>query len=360
MRGCVQMNSSTAKVSIVVPVHNRASELAEALESIRAQTYPHWEAIVVDDRSTDNAPSVIARYASEDARFRFVKLPRDRQGAPAARNCGAALAGGQFVIFFDSDDLLAPAALANRVAVMNAHPELDFAVFGCHMFRKVPGDTGLMWNADTGGDDLDRFLSGDVPWQTTGPIWRRASLERVGPWDELALSSQDWEFHIRALVSGLKYDRFRPPDIYWRMAAPDRASIGKSQSIEADYHRSRFDLYVRLLSLVRDAGLLTEARKQWFAGLIFRACEKLHGFVSAIEARKAWRVARGRKLVTQRQFIEGWWVLMNMRWPERGKAARDKLESRWPERMLLPASTTFMKTPATESLAHASAAGATA
>ncbi|PSO91368.1 MAG: hypothetical protein BRC43_01325 [Cyanobacteria bacterium QS_3_48_167] len=65
---------------------------------------------------------------------------------------------------------MAPWALLNRFEQMEQRPELDFGIFPCVLFREQPGDLKLLWNDDTGADDIDRFLTLDIPWQTTSPM----------------------------------------------------------------------------------------------------------------------------------------------------------------------------------------------
>ena len=245
------MSDDSPIVSIVVPTKDRRALLADTIQSVRAQTYGNWELIVADDRSSDGSAEFVRELARQDRRIKLVSLSNERVGAPAARNAGVRDSSGSLIIFLDSDDLLAPSCLQRRVEVMQAHPQLDFAVFPCQVFREQPDDLQLLFNADTAEDDLDRLLKVDVPWQTTGPIWRRHALEKIGPWDEQALSAQDWEFHIRAIAAGLRYQRFGPPDCYWRRPSAERDSIGKSSQLEAEYMRGRVSVTRKMLALLR-------------------------------------------------------------------------------------------------------------
>jgi glycosyltransferase involved in cell wall biosynthesis len=334
-------------VSIIIPNKNRCEELVHTLSSVAAQTFGDFECLIVDDNSTDDFENAVRPHLA-DPRLLVIKQPADRSGAPAARNDGVRASRGRYVVFLDSDDLIAPHCLEHRVRIMDARPGLDFAVFPCEMFRVTPGDVGLLWNADTGENDVDRILRHDVPWQTTGPIWRRDALDKVGPWDESARSAQDWEFHLRALIAGLKYERFsdRPIDLYWRMAGPDRPSIGKSSAIDKSYHATRLDLWRRTYRLVADAGLMTDFRRRCFVGMYFTACEQLGLKVGRRDARRAWRAAFEDRLLSRSQWWQGWVLLAQMKWPARYERAKQSLKNKWPAEYFLPRSATFMKTPA--------------
>jgi CDP-glycerol glycerophosphotransferase len=98
----------SARVSVVVPVHNVAAYLDTCLESLAQQTMEDLEVVIVDDGSTDESPEIAARFAARDPRFRLVSQPN--AGLGAARNTGVAHASGEFLAFVDSDDAVTPRA----------------------------------------------------------------------------------------------------------------------------------------------------------------------------------------------------------------------------------------------------------
>src|SRR5690554_568349 len=95
------------EVSIIIPFYNRAHLIGETLDSIIAQTYTHWECIVVDDGSTDNTEEVVSAYVDKDSRFQFYHRPdTHKPGGNGARNYGFSLSKGEYINWFDSDDLM--------------------------------------------------------------------------------------------------------------------------------------------------------------------------------------------------------------------------------------------------------------
>src|SRR5579885_1878648 len=110
---------SMPRVSVVMPVHNGARYLAEALESVFAQTFRDFEVIVVDDGSTDETPAILRGYGD-----RLAVISREQGGACAARNLGAERTAAPYVAFLDHDDRWYPRKLEQQTAVLDARPEV--------------------------------------------------------------------------------------------------------------------------------------------------------------------------------------------------------------------------------------------
>ena len=328
-------------VSVIIPTHNRAGELAQTLRSVAAQTLGDWEALVIDDASEEDIRAVVD--AAGDARIRYRCLPDALRGAPAARNFGAANTTGDYVLFLDSDDLLSPTALERRSASLDENRLLDATIWGCQQFRDTAGDVPLLWNVLTkpGDDDLDRFLRGDIAWQTSSPLWRREALAKIGPWDELALSGQDWEFHLRALLAGVRYEKVDEIDHHWRIATEDRTSIGKSTVLNKAHADSWAATVGRLQTKFKDAGRNDRTTRLRFASLYFNAARRVGAFVSRREARKIWSRALRRRLVGPVRFLEGWAYLVCRRWPEIRGPIEWRLARRWPAAYFSPDNGTF-------------------
>ena len=106
-------------VSVIIPTHNRAWALAEAVDSVLGQSFSDFELIVVDDGSTDGTQDLLAAYGG-----RIRVEVQDHRGVSAARNRGIACARGELLAFLDSDDLWRPEKLARQAAFMQARPEV--------------------------------------------------------------------------------------------------------------------------------------------------------------------------------------------------------------------------------------------
>lgn len=257
---------------------------------------------MVDDGSSDDTCDYVSALATTENRLRLLRRERKPAGASACRNIGTDAATGEYVLFLDSDDLLAPTCLEERVKFMEQNPSLDFAVFVMKLFRSKPGDSPRLINNFTDEDDLDRFLRQDVPWQTTGPLWRKASLRKVGPWDEKALSMQDWEFHVRALATGLIYRKEPIIDSYWRVTGTSsithRSSWGSPRRIW-----NRIRLFMRIAAILRSRGLLTPRRRRLLAVEYYRHAFEYNG--NRKLALKIWSVAKREEMIGALAFSAG-------------------------------------------------------
>lgn len=255
-------------ISIIIPLYNRKELFLETIRSILAQAYKSFEVIVIDDGSDFGIINSL-KDIIKDERIKLYPRESKRSGAPVCRNEGIKRARGNYIIFLDSDDILAPFALEKRIEAMTlAEDTLDCVFSPTLVFDKLPGDRQqLMWNSlDHQGDVLDRFLRLDGPWHTMSGTWRKEFLTRMGGWDESLPCYQDWEFHIRSLLSGLRYSQLSQPDNFYRISS-DASSIA-SNFFNEKYVRGRFMAFDKVFNLLREGKV---KKKQLFIrGLMVR------------------------------------------------------------------------------------------
>ena len=110
------------RVAVIVPAYNFERFIAEALDSVIAQTYRQWECVVVDDGSTDGTAAVAERYAAADPRIRCLRQPN--RGVSSARNLALRSSTAPYVQFLDADDRLVDWKLAEHVRFLDGTPEL--------------------------------------------------------------------------------------------------------------------------------------------------------------------------------------------------------------------------------------------
>jgi glycosyltransferase involved in cell wall biosynthesis len=114
-----------------MPAYNAQAFLPQAIESVLAQTYPHWELWVANDGSTDDTKAIVLAYAAKDDRIKLVDHTANSGTFGAMRNAAFAASSGAYIANLDSDDEFEPDALAHLVAHLDANPQCPM-VYGCY------------------------------------------------------------------------------------------------------------------------------------------------------------------------------------------------------------------------------------
>ena len=238
-------------VSIITPSFNRQEFVSETLDSVMNQTFPHWENIIVDDGSTDSTMDIVRHYAESDSRIKLIQRSRGPKGACTCRNEGIGHSKGKYVLFLDTDDLLEPFCIEQRINVMEANPELDFAIFPSLMFRHKPNDLNLWWNIDKPISELKRQFHQDAICQGTGVLWRKDSFAQIGQWDEDLMLWQDIDLFFRAYIQNYKYKTFfeLPPDLHNRRL---ESSLSRQDFNSRPKLQSRVIVIKRAISLINE------------------------------------------------------------------------------------------------------------
>jgi glycosyltransferase involved in cell wall biosynthesis len=120
-------------VSILMTAYNRQEFIAEAIESVLASTYQHWELIIVDDGSTDNTVNIAKGFEAKDSRIKVYSNEKNLGDYPN-RNKAALLAKGEYMVFVDSDDKILPGGIQKLVEAMELFPGSSFG-----MYSPLPG-----------------------------------------------------------------------------------------------------------------------------------------------------------------------------------------------------------------------------
>jgi glycosyltransferase involved in cell wall biosynthesis len=228
------MKAFNPLVSVITPFFNRADFLEETILSVMNQTYTNWELCLIDDGSDDFTVRIVESFCLKDKRVKLFKREGNSKGVSRCRNIGIEESQGAFYVFLDSDDILVNSCIQNRIDTISVNPEYDFWVFPTGHFIKEPGDSNKKWNLLNKNDpDLVRFIKHDNPWQTAGPIWGKSSISLLKAFNERYSIWEDWEFHIRALISNLKYYKSSDDNVdnYYRR---DFSTSSNSLTTEGD------------------------------------------------------------------------------------------------------------------------------
>lgn len=201
---------ASPRVSVIMPYHNAQAYLTEAVESVRAQTFPDWQLLLIDDGSTDGGPDIARRHAEIESRIVLLASSPGRRGAAAARNLGIRAAAGEFVAFLDSDDWFEPGKLANDIAALDSDPEAAWVYGATRWFyedrarRDYFERLGVRRNRRYAPPTLlNRIIleeRGDIPC-TCGVMIRKEPLEAVGGFEESFALYEDQTLWVKLLLA---------------------------------------------------------------------------------------------------------------------------------------------------------------
>ncbi len=199
------MITQSPLVSIIIPTFNRAHLIVETLDSVLAQTYENWECIIVDDGSSDNTEQLIAEFIKKEPRISYFKKPKNLpKGPSSARNYGLTKSQGEYINWFDSDDLMHP----DKLKIDLEHITLgdyDFTISQSKFFNEKGEIQKDYWNDSLWSEDpINDFIIKKIGWGVNSPLWKRKSLEKnQHMFNEKLMTSNDYFYHIQALKYGL-------------------------------------------------------------------------------------------------------------------------------------------------------------
>lgn len=215
-------SNNSPLVTVVIPMFNAFPFIGEMLECMEKQTYSNWELIVVDDGSTDESAATVQSYAEKDSRITLIKRPEDRKkGGNTCRNIGLENAKGEYIIWFDADDLIAPYCLEQRVNYIQKHPEIDIAIAPLISFKTKPFDKPIFGSGHYQSKNLVKdFLSNTPKFVVVSNIYRVNQLHKKNIiWDEEVKSHQDPDMNLECIYKNLSIASIpnAKADYFWRI-----------------------------------------------------------------------------------------------------------------------------------------------
>lgn len=186
-------------VSIITPSFNQGEFLADTIESVLSQEYPHVEYIIVDGGSTDQSVAIIKKYAH---RLAWWVSEKDR-GQTDALNKGFARANGQILAWINSDDVYEPEAVRAAVTYLHAHPQVGLVYGDANYIDQAGKVIGRFPAAQT---DYARLRRGYVHIPQQSAFFRAHLWKEVGPLDASFFFAMDYDLWVRiAARSEIKY-----------------------------------------------------------------------------------------------------------------------------------------------------------
>jgi len=202
-------------VSIIIPTYNRAHLIGETLDSILAQTYQNWECIVVDDGSEDHTQELLKQYRKKDNRFAFFERPSEKpKGANACRNYGFEKSKGDYIQWFDSDDLMHPEKLKIKIKYALLR-EADIIIATHTTDENYVLSAKPEVETFKSADFYVDYILGKKPVITNDVMVKRLVIGSLR-FDEKLHKAQEYEFFTRLFEQSLTYCFMEIPLSYYR------------------------------------------------------------------------------------------------------------------------------------------------
>jgi hypothetical protein len=308
-----------ALVSTIIPVFNRPTMLAEAVESVLAQSYRPIEIVIVDDGSTDETPAVADALAREHAGI-ITAIHIENGGPGLAREAGRLVARGEYIQHLDSDDILLPGKFAMQAAALEASPDCG-AAYGWTRFRHHDGRVEpLPWKRS--GERIETMFPSMLTmrwWDTPTPLYRASLLADAGPWTSLRVE-EDWEYDSRIASRGVRLAYCEA----WVCEVREHAPGALSPAAMRDRARA----HALIASHARNAGIdRASPELRQFARELFHIARQCGGAGLSEESRRL--LALGREIEDSRDLRIYERMAAIIGWKNAGRAAAlfDRLRS---------------------------------
>jgi len=240
--------ATAPRISVITTVYNAESTLEPTLRSLLAQTYRDFEALIVDDGSTDASIRIAEYFAAKDPRIRIFR--QANSGFAGAFNRGLRESRGEFIAMLDHDDLWLPDKLACQVELLDQEQTVGFV--GCYSALINADGRCLGWRFGTGasGDVYRRMLFCDLVAGGSVALVRKAAIEQAGffdpaaeirgrsDWDEWIRISRLWKFAmVKKILVGYRRSPANFSRNYQHMVEAGKAVLAKAASSDPALHK---------------------------------------------------------------------------------------------------------------------------
>jgi glycosyltransferase involved in cell wall biosynthesis len=292
----------------VMPCYNMAATLEETLQSIAAQRLEDFEVVALDDGSTDETPAILARWQSQDSRFRFI--PLDHAGIIPALNAGLLAARADLIARMDADDRMHPDRLQKQVAFLESHPEVTLvsslvAGFPAGKLRQGFKQYIDWLNSLMTHHEICREIYVESPLCHPTVAFRKQAVIALGGYREYGWP-EDYDLWLRMAAAGSRFAKLPETLLEWR-EHPNRLTRTDSRYSLENFIRAKAHYLASGPLADRDAVLI------WGAGMhgrrlskhLIRAGIPIQVFVD-IDPKKIGRTRRGRPIISPAE-LPGWW-----------------------------------------------------
>ncbi|WP_298119908.1 glycosyltransferase family 2 protein [Flavobacterium sp.] len=263
------------KVSIIIATYNRGHFIFETLKSIVNQSFKEFECIIVDDDGTDNTFEVIKPILDSDSRFSFHRRPSShKKGLPGTRNYGISIAKGEYVIFFDDDDIIHPENLQTCVNEFK-NSEIDFckydkkAFFG--EFDYVFENALIKNRTKFDVKNIQSLVDNSAMFASCVVMWKKECFLN-NLFNENLMYAEEWELYPRIISNGFSGITIDTTLYYNRKH--DESNTGQFWSFDSVRRNSKNEAVKLVFNNLKKKDLLTFSITSYLVSLAFFLKEK--------------------------------------------------------------------------------------
>lgn len=265
------IESNKPEISIIMATYNRGHFIKETLTSIINQSFQYWECIIIDDGGSDNTFEIIKTYTDSDKRFRYYKRGEGyKKGLPGCRNKGLYLAKGNFIQFFDDDDVVHPDNLKTCFKVLSEsnsyfcryHKEPFIGKWTKSEFPKVD----QLNKKDFELKDLPDMITGKIPFASCTVLWDKKCFEGIR-FNEDLMYGEEWECYARILSLGFSGTSINQVLYYNRKHA--QSNTGEFWANDASRRKSKVEATILVIKQLKRNNLIIPRIFKFFIQLGF-------------------------------------------------------------------------------------------
>jgi glycosyltransferase involved in cell wall biosynthesis len=284
------------KVTIIMATYNRAHFIVETLQSIQEQTFIDWECLIIDDGGLDNTLTVVAPVLEKDKRFKYLKRPVNfKKGIAGCRNYGIHIAIGDFIVFFDDDDIVHPENLKTCLTILE-NDSVDF----CH-YQKTPfiiikptiKKFATLKQRDLSIADVEKVVTEQIGLASCTVMWRKYCFTEIR-FNESLLYAEEWECYSRLITENYK-GIIIDAVLYYNRKHAD-SNTGEFFNQNPVRRESKKNAIILVLNNLKDKRLLTFSLKRYFiqVSLSFKEFNLFKQIIDSLELSAVekiqWRV----------------------------------------------------------------------
>ncbi|MEE8483107.1 MAG: glycosyltransferase [Nitrospinota bacterium] len=246
-------------VSVLLPVKNGADHLADALESLLAQTYENFEIVAVDHSSTDSTPEILSEFALKDDRLKINRF--DGKSFVDCLNFGLSICQGEFVARADADDICRNDRLKLQTAFLDNNP--DIGIVGCKV--KIFREDGVMegyrryeeWvNSLLSPEEIEREIFVESPLPHPSVMMRKSVVEKLGGYMDNGWP-EDYDMWLRAKFAGIRMAKAPELLLEWRDHSA-RMSRNEKRYSRKSFHMARAFYLAKLAKAAGDKKIVIQ------------------------------------------------------------------------------------------------------